>query len=262
MEKYPEHAKLKAVQNVSQKIHEFVFWLQDEHGICLAHEEDEDFESETEDTLIPTSKNITDLVADFLEIDLKKLEDEKLALISEARRCKSEGCKNDKTHSTKLKGDYCKQCEDVVALFYSGKHIPVTTENLKLFSNVVDQLTHAGEFSNKVRWGEFAQDAFALLPSYEGEDYPKEIMTPLARACSFLEGDALDEIFLALVRLSVERALERGACDSISQGTASIAGILQLRVSAECLATIRHEMLRIKGTRVPEALARLCRACV
>lgn len=77
----PEHQKVKAIQAHSQQIHEFVHWLNDK-GIILAQETND---SEAEETYYPVYTKLTDLVAEFFEIDLNQLEKEKLDMIEEMR---------------------------------------------------------------------------------------------------------------------------------------------------------------------------------
>lgn len=81
MNEYPEHIKLKAVQERSQAIHEFVEFLQGK-GIHLA----EYLENSISDRLVPSGKGLTNLVAEFLDIDMKKLEKEKQHMLDEIRK--------------------------------------------------------------------------------------------------------------------------------------------------------------------------------
>lgn len=81
MPNYPEHALLKELQPKSQAIHEFIDWLQSEKRICLA-----EYLAPKSERMYPTNKNVTGLVAEFLEIDLKALENEKLHMIEESRK--------------------------------------------------------------------------------------------------------------------------------------------------------------------------------
>ena len=94
---YPVHAKLKAVQHHSQAIHEFVLWLQEKHKIFLASylKDDEGDPVEAyvkfegfEDKIniaAPDGKNITNLVAEYFEIDQNELENEKRRMLQEFR---------------------------------------------------------------------------------------------------------------------------------------------------------------------------------
>lgn len=77
MPDYPEHEKLRAIQNDSQKIGQFLDWCYEQGWeLCCWHESD----------LVPINKNIQTVLADYFEIDLKKLEAEKVAMIEECRK--------------------------------------------------------------------------------------------------------------------------------------------------------------------------------
>lgn len=75
---YPEHDKLRMVKNKSQAIHEFMIWLQEEHHYFLAF-----FASG--ERIHPVQKDLTKLVAEFLDIDLDALEDEKRKMLEGLR---------------------------------------------------------------------------------------------------------------------------------------------------------------------------------
>lgn len=77
-DKYPEHEKLKEIQPDSQKIGEFLEWLQDEKRLELCHF--------VGDELVPSYTSKMQLLAEFFEIDQKKIEEEKQAMIDEMRR--------------------------------------------------------------------------------------------------------------------------------------------------------------------------------
>ncbi|MDA4133857.1 MAG: hypothetical protein OK454_12150 [Thaumarchaeota archaeon] len=72
-EKYPEHEKLKGVQEESQAIGEFLdlgpYTLCEHYTIHW----------------IPVRKSIPEILADYFEIDLKKIEAEKRAMLDEMR---------------------------------------------------------------------------------------------------------------------------------------------------------------------------------
>lgn len=72
MSEYPEHEKLKEIQPKSQAIHEFIDWVSTEHGIELSS-----------DHRMP---RLTNLVAEFFDIDLNKINAEKDAMVEEMRR--------------------------------------------------------------------------------------------------------------------------------------------------------------------------------
>lgn len=74
---FPEHKKLKEIRPYSQNIHEFMVWLNDK-GIQLAR-------YGSFDRLHPVY-GVDKLVAEFFEIDLDKLENEKQQMIDMIRR--------------------------------------------------------------------------------------------------------------------------------------------------------------------------------
>jgi hypothetical protein len=77
---YPEHEKLKLVKDRSQAIGEFLDWLSDVKDWHLG------YHVSRIDALLPASYNIQRLLAEYFEIDLDKLEAEKLAIIEEMRQ--------------------------------------------------------------------------------------------------------------------------------------------------------------------------------
>lgn len=87
-----EHEKLAAVKEKSQAIGEFIEWLRYEKGLRLAeythrtyfdHHGDERTLSEE---LFTVDVNMQELLAEFFEIDLDKLEEEKLQMLKEIRK--------------------------------------------------------------------------------------------------------------------------------------------------------------------------------
>ena len=78
MANYPQHNLLREYQPKTQVIHEFVEWLNSEKRIELAEPGGR--------RLYPTTQNLTALVAEFFEIDLVELENEKRAMIEEQVR--------------------------------------------------------------------------------------------------------------------------------------------------------------------------------
>jgi hypothetical protein len=74
---------MEAIMNESQRIGEFVDWLQ-EKGIYLC-----EYRSYTDSSIVEldrTRKNIQDLLAEFFGIDLDKIEAEKRAMLDEIRK--------------------------------------------------------------------------------------------------------------------------------------------------------------------------------
>ena len=76
---YPESDKLVKIQKFSQKIGEFMEWLEGQ-GIHLAKYD------ESGHHLWPEPLNIQNRLADFFDIDLEKLEAEKRHMLDELRR--------------------------------------------------------------------------------------------------------------------------------------------------------------------------------
>ncbi|KKK84023.1 hypothetical protein LCGC14_2787510 [marine sediment metagenome] len=83
---YPEHEKLKAIQEQSQVICEFIEWLESgeasRDGACLeiARRDNEFGELES------YFENTQPLVVRFFDIDLDKLEEEKRQMLEECRK--------------------------------------------------------------------------------------------------------------------------------------------------------------------------------
>ena len=76
MKSYPEHEKLKAVKDQTQMIGEFLTWLQTDRAISLT--------SHILNQYGVTEKqyhNVESLLAEYFEIDLKKLELEKREML-------------------------------------------------------------------------------------------------------------------------------------------------------------------------------------
>ena len=85
MSEYKEHNKLLAVKDKSQIIGEFIEWLRsgeardDGEPVHLAYYGDE------EDEMFLHLDRIEKILARFFDIDLNKLEEEKLAMLAELR---------------------------------------------------------------------------------------------------------------------------------------------------------------------------------
>jgi len=78
---YPEHEKVRKVQDKSQIIGEFLYWLNSTKGLSICrlglHGRREEF--------LPICYPTTDLLGEFFEIDMKKLEKEKLKMLDSLR---------------------------------------------------------------------------------------------------------------------------------------------------------------------------------
>lgn len=86
-----EIEKLQAVQGESQRIGEFLDWLQGERKLVIAQWQKRNLDpSDDWDELVPAGMTINGLLAEFFEIDLDKIEEEKLALLNELRRANAE----------------------------------------------------------------------------------------------------------------------------------------------------------------------------
>lgn len=79
---YPEHEKLQKIQDQSQMIGDFLSWLQEEKGLSLCSYQGEKHKI---DLWCPTDANTSKLLADYFEIDEKKLEEEKQKMLQELR---------------------------------------------------------------------------------------------------------------------------------------------------------------------------------
>lgn len=93
---YPEHDKLRAVKSKSQACGDFLKWLQDYKGYELAarHEHNEECDRgrrgcQLADSLEAVHVRVETLLATYFEIDLKKLEEEKLAMLEALRRARA-----------------------------------------------------------------------------------------------------------------------------------------------------------------------------
>lgn len=92
---YPEHEKLRAVAEQSQKCGEFFEWLGEKrYTLATYHRHDAECGSRadgwrkcgmTEDHPYPAQVNIRSLLAEFFQIDEAKLEEEKLAMLAKLR---------------------------------------------------------------------------------------------------------------------------------------------------------------------------------
>lgn len=83
--KYPEHEKLKLVKDKSQLIGEFISeWLPSQgYTICETYN---DPDSLRDGEFLPARVRPEELLARFFDIDLKKIEEEKRAMLEEQRR--------------------------------------------------------------------------------------------------------------------------------------------------------------------------------
>lgn len=85
--KYPSTPTLDRVKEItpySQKIGEFLEWLQHERKICLAT-----YHEHTDDQLLPAHASISTLLHEFFEIDPGKEETERRAVLDYVRKLNS-----------------------------------------------------------------------------------------------------------------------------------------------------------------------------
>ncbi len=82
--KYPEHVKLQAIHEKSQACYDFLQFLSDS-GIHLGRYDN------ISGVLITTVPPIRELLADFFEIDMDKVEAEKRAMIDECVKQQNKG---------------------------------------------------------------------------------------------------------------------------------------------------------------------------
>lgn len=82
--KYPEHEKLEAIKDKSQSIGEFIEWLNRKKGIYLGKWSHFGKPEEGFDAMFAARESIENLLAEYFEIDLVKLEKEKRQMLSHA----------------------------------------------------------------------------------------------------------------------------------------------------------------------------------
>lgn len=87
---YPEHDKLRAVRDESQAIGQFLEWL-GENGLVICSFE----EYKRTGEYIPDGRSIQQILADYFEIDLNKLDDEKRAMLNELRKANGDDGEDD-----------------------------------------------------------------------------------------------------------------------------------------------------------------------
>lgn len=78
MAKYPECEKMKAISEDSQKIGEFLEWL-DQHSMFVAEYDRRDFPQ-------PIRLNREQLLAKYFKIDLNKVEKERRSILADLQK--------------------------------------------------------------------------------------------------------------------------------------------------------------------------------
>lgn len=83
MNKYPEHEKLSKVKHTSQAIGEFLDWLENEKGaaVCVLVRQ-----NRHQHLYLPLQNNTEQLLAEYFDIDLKKLEEERRQIVDEMKK--------------------------------------------------------------------------------------------------------------------------------------------------------------------------------
>ena len=84
-EKYPEHVKLQAISEDSQKIGNFIEWLRERGAqICTLDEADDAYWPglQVHDRIV---NSIQDILATYFDIDPEKIEEEKRTILEEMR---------------------------------------------------------------------------------------------------------------------------------------------------------------------------------
>jgi hypothetical protein len=79
---YPEHDKLKSVQTDSQIIGNFLQWLEEKHWVIC--ERSQERRGWIDPAWMPVDRTIERMLAEYLEIDLVRLETEKRAILAGA----------------------------------------------------------------------------------------------------------------------------------------------------------------------------------
>ena len=85
MSEYPEHEKLRAIQPFSQKIGEFVDWLQEEKALQITPIDEGHFDKD-DDYVYHVAPSLISLLAEFFDIDQAGLEAEKLDMLNKQRQ--------------------------------------------------------------------------------------------------------------------------------------------------------------------------------
>ena len=85
---YPMHEKLALISDKSQTIHDFLEWAEDTRGYSLG--EWQKIDGYHDEQFWPTRDNDRDLLADFFDIDLNVLDNEKIAMLEAQRELSKE----------------------------------------------------------------------------------------------------------------------------------------------------------------------------
>ena len=88
---YPEHERLEKVQEVSQRIGEFLEWLSEKDIRMCEYLDEIDDEGFPMKGYWPIRDGIVELLARYFDINLKKIESEKQAMIQALRERNQNG---------------------------------------------------------------------------------------------------------------------------------------------------------------------------
>ncbi len=77
---YPEHEKLKSIKGLSQELGSFIEWAKGKGWTLRKWHEEDDYTG-----YISVGKSIQEMLAEFYNIDLVKLEEEKEDLLKQIR---------------------------------------------------------------------------------------------------------------------------------------------------------------------------------
>ena len=91
-DEYPEHDKLAKVSDRSQAIGEFLEWLGErESKVVLCSLERTSSGFYPKKIFLPIANSVERLLAEYFEIDLKVIEDEKRAMLDVCRKANQDG---------------------------------------------------------------------------------------------------------------------------------------------------------------------------
>ncbi len=85
-----EVEKLRNIGDDSQRIGEFLEWLQGERKLVIAEWLKRGQSEYWDEQLVPAGTTINGLLAEFYDIDLAKLDEEKLAMLDKIRQAHAE----------------------------------------------------------------------------------------------------------------------------------------------------------------------------
>lgn len=85
MTDYPEHERLKKISDISQQVGYFIEWLNGEFTIAKWKQR------RGVDVLVPAHKTTNEWLADYFDIDLDKIEEEKRQMLAELRTAAAKG---------------------------------------------------------------------------------------------------------------------------------------------------------------------------